>query len=62
MRVYPPQQTSAGSKPAAAANVQERTFEQVVIPERAGTIDLPALRFSYFDPDRRRLQDASRTR
>jgi tetratricopeptide (TPR) repeat protein len=50
LRVYPAQQTGAGSKPSAAANVQERTFEQVVIPERAGTIDLPALRFSYFDP------------
>jgi tetratricopeptide (TPR) repeat protein len=50
LRVYPPQQTSTGSKPTVAANVQQRTFEQVVIPERAGTVDLPALRFSYFDP------------
>ena len=49
LRVYPPQQTSAGAKPAAA-NVAERTFEQVVIPERAGTLDLPTLRFSFFDP------------
>lgn len=49
LRVYPPQQTNAGAKPAAA-NVAERTFEQVVIPERAGTLDLPALRFSFFDP------------
>lgn len=49
LRVYPPQQTSAGGKPAAA-NVAQRTFEQVVIPERAGTLDLPALRFSFFDP------------
>ena len=50
LRVYPPQQTNAGSAPAAAANVQERTFEQVVIPEQAGAAELPALRFSYFDP------------
>ena len=50
LRVYPPQQTGAGSRPATAANVQERTFEQVVIPEHAGTVDLPALRFSFFDP------------
>ncbi len=50
LRVYPPQQTGDGAKPAAAANVQERTFEQVVIPERAGTRNLPTLRFSYFDP------------
>lgn len=49
-RVYPPQQTNGGSQPAAAANVQERVFEQVVIPERAGTMDLPMLRFSWFDP------------
>lgn len=49
LRVYPPQQTNAGAK-AAAANVAERTFEQVVIPERAGTLDLPTLRFSFFDP------------
>jgi tetratricopeptide (TPR) repeat protein len=49
-RVYPPQQTSTGSKPAADANVQERVFEQVVIPEKPGTIQLPALRFSFFDP------------
>lgn len=50
LRVYPPQQQNAGSKPAAQANVQERTFEQVVIPERAGTMELPTLRFSWFDP------------
>lgn len=50
LRVYPPQQQSAGAKPAAQANVQERTFEQVVIPERAGTMELPTLRFSWFDP------------
>lgn len=49
LRVYPPQQTNAGARPAAA-NVAERTFEQVVIPERAGPLDLPALRFSFFDP------------
>lgn len=50
LRVYPPQQTSTGARPAATANVQQRTYEQVVIPERAGTLDLPALRFSFFDP------------
>lgn len=50
LRVYPPQQQGAGSKPAAQANVQERTFEQVVIPERAGAMALPTLRFSWFDP------------
>ncbi|MCC6765569.1 MAG: BatD family protein [Deltaproteobacteria bacterium] len=50
LRVYPPQQTSTGSEPAAVANVQERVFEQVVIPERAGALELPTLRFSYFDP------------
>src|SRR6185369_8319126 len=32
----------------------ERThvaFEQVVIPQRAGTLSLPEMRFSYFDPE-----------
>ncbi len=61
LRVYPPQQTSAGSRPAAAANVQERTFEQVVIPERPGTIELRALRFSYFDPASGTYKTASHT-
>jgi hypothetical protein len=51
LRVYPAQVTTPdGAKAAADANVQAKTFEQVVIPERPAAIALPALRFSYFDP------------
>ncbi len=49
LRAYPIQQLSAGGADTAA--VQERVFEQVVIPERAGTETLPALVLGYFDPD-----------
>ncbi len=62
LRVYPVQQTSApvspgvpghpggapgGARPTA---MTEKTFEQVVIPQRAGAVSIPELRFSYFDP------------
>src|SRR5262249_46773925 len=46
LRVYPVQR-SGQPKPG------ERVFEQVVIPQRAGTIPLPESRFSYFDPEAR---------
>ncbi len=29
-----------------------KTFEEVFIPKRPGTLEIPALTFSYFDPDR----------
>jgi len=44
LRVYPMQA-------AGQATAGERGFEQVVIPLRPGTVDLPETRFSYFDPD-----------
>jgi tetratricopeptide (TPR) repeat protein len=46
LRVYPVQR-SGKPKPG------ERMFEQVVIPQRPGTIALPESRFSYFDPEAR---------
>src|SRR5262249_33671404 len=46
-RVYPVQ-----TKPPAKGE-NGRTFEQVVIPLRDGTIALPRLRFSFFDPTAR---------
>jgi len=49
LRTYPIQQTSQGG--ADTADVQERVFEQVVIPGRAGTETLPGLELGYFDPD-----------
>jgi tetratricopeptide (TPR) repeat protein len=46
LRVYPLQQSGD-------ATAGQRTFEQVVIPQRAGTTTLPETRFSYFDPEAR---------
>jgi len=46
--------------PAKDAAEGERVFEQVVIPLRAGPTDLPALRFSYFDPQQERYQTIER--
>ena len=53
LRVYPVQPSG---QPAAG----ERTFEQVVIPQRAGAVTLPEMRFSYFDPDARTYRTVSR--
>jgi len=53
LRVYPVQPSG---QPAAG----ERTFEQVVIPQRAGAVALPEMRFSYFDPDARAYRTISR--
>jgi tetratricopeptide (TPR) repeat protein len=47
LRVYPAQATQA---PTGSG---ERAFEQVVIPLREGTVTLPPLRFSFFDPTAR---------
>ena len=44
LRVYPMQASGQGT-------TGERGFEQVVIPLRPGTVDLPETRFSYFDPE-----------
>ena len=44
LRVYPPQ---VGQSAGASS---ERVFEQVVIPLRDGSVALPALRWSFFDP------------
>jgi tetratricopeptide (TPR) repeat protein len=49
LRVYPVQQVKVEGTGTAAT--QARTFEQVVIPQTAGAVTLPALEFSYFDPD-----------
>ncbi len=54
LKVYPPQTVPqpVGSPGTAPPSGQGRAvFEQVVIPARPGTITLPELRFSYFDPD-----------
>ncbi|TMA39023.1 MAG: hypothetical protein E6J79_04720, partial [Deltaproteobacteria bacterium] len=55
LRVYPVQ---VANQPAA--NAGEKVFEQVVIPLAAGTVALPDLRFSYFDPGTRSYQTVDR--
>ncbi len=47
LRVYPVQPASAA--PGAPAGA--RRFEQVVIPQQPGTLRLPPVRFSWFDPE-----------
>ena len=49
LRVYPVQ--PATTPPGSPAGT--RAFEQVVIPQRAGSVRLPAIRFSWFDPEAR---------
>jgi hypothetical protein len=54
LRVYPAQPAS-GTRPAGTW-----VFEQVVIPQRAGAMTLPEIRFSYFDPEARAYRTAAR--
>jgi len=58
LRVYPVQVAQVANQPAAHAG--EKVFEQVVIPLAAGTVALPDLRFSYFDPEARSYQTVDR--
>jgi tetratricopeptide (TPR) repeat protein len=52
LKTYPVQPMPQPSSGAATAGSRARAvFEQVVIPQRAGTLTLPAPRFSSFDPD-----------
>jgi tetratricopeptide (TPR) repeat protein len=53
LRVYPQQASQAPDTPGT------RTFEQVVIPLRDGSVPLPALRWSYFDPQARAYRTAT---
>src|SRR5262249_34196786 len=59
LRAYAMQpRVSKAGEPAVAAD--KRVFEQVVIPERAGATEIPALTFAYFDPVERRYQTITR--
>jgi tetratricopeptide (TPR) repeat protein len=49
LRLYPVQETAPADQPADGS--ERRVFEQVAIPQRAGPLTLPEIRFSYFDPE-----------
>jgi len=54
-RVYPPQ-VKSDLKPGPAGITGSRTWEFVVVPQTSGTLEIPALTFSYFDPSTGRVQ------
>lgn len=44
--------TKAKNKNAKAA-IAEKVFEYIIIPKQAGAMTIPAIEFSYFDPDKK---------
>jgi BatD DUF11 like domain len=48
-RVYPPQ-TKSDLKAGLEGLAGSKTWEFVVVPQTTGTLEVPALAFSYFDP------------
>ena len=56
LKTYPVQPGNA----AAPAGVLQKAFEQVVIPQRDGRVEIPALRFSWFDPAARAYRSVSK--
>ncbi len=48
-KVFPPQAKSSLSATASGI-AGSRTWEYVVVPETSGTLEIPPLAFSYFDP------------
>jgi tetratricopeptide (TPR) repeat protein len=55
LKVYDPSEQQTATRDGA---VSTRRFEQVVIPERAGTVTIPPIEFSYFDPSAARYVTA----
>jgi len=53
-KVYPPQARSE-LRTTAEGITGSRTWEYVVVPQTAGTVEIPPLPFSYFDPARGRI-------
>ncbi len=53
LRVYPTQVQASPTQAQPSAHPHEKVFEQVVLPQQAGAVTLPELRFSYFDPEAR---------
>jgi hypothetical protein len=56
-RVYPPQ-VKNDLKVTPGGIEGSRTWEFVVVPETGGTLQVPAVEFSYFDPGAGRIQTA----
>jgi hypothetical protein len=56
-RVFPPQAKSE-LRTTAEGISGSRTWEFVVVPETSGTVEVPALAFSYFDPSAGRVVTA----
>ena len=48
-KVYPPSATS-DLKPGLAGISGSKTWEFTIVPETAGTLEVPSLTFAYFDP------------
>ncbi len=53
-RVFPPQAKS-DLRTDGRGHLGSRTWEFVVVPETSGTVEVPALSFSYFDPSAGRI-------
>ena len=57
-RVYPPQvKSNLQSRPTGIAG--SKTWEYVVVPQTVGTLEIPALAFSYFDPSTGRIMHST---
>ncbi|MEJ2217053.1 MAG: BatD family protein [Gemmatimonadota bacterium] len=58
VQVFPP--TEDASVDVVEGHVRGRKrFEWVLIPDRAGTLEVPAIRYPFFDPEQRRFLTAS---
>ncbi|MFN8543576.1 MAG: BatD family protein [Candidatus Binatia bacterium] len=59
LRAYPaqPRAPKPGEPPVPAGT---KTLEQVVIPQQAGTLELPPLTFSWFDPEAHAYRSVTR--
>jgi hypothetical protein len=60
-RVFPPQAKS-DLRTTTEGIAGSRTWEFVVVPETSGTVEVPALAFSYFDPKAGRIVTAETAR
>jgi hypothetical protein len=56
-RVYPPQAKS-NLKAGPSGITGSRTWEYVIVPQTAGTLEVPSLAFTYFDPSKERVVES----